>query len=285
MQGVPDIFDSKKDQAQFRILANHPEIELYRAHIEKHAFEPHTHEAFGIGTIIQGAERFRYRGSDYIASTDALVLMNPDELHTGQAETETGWRYQMIYIDTAALENISGLRDLWFPEVLRHDQKKAKMISFLLNQIWQSEDVLDIDCLLLSLISQIQPYVGVGKQALPEPKHRFDIVKDYMRDYLSQQITLPELASLVNLSPYHFLRQFVIQYHVTPQQMLMAYRLFKAKQLLAQGIPSATVAAETGLTDQSHLIRAFTRRYGTTPAKYQKSICPTKQQSGTRLFF
>ena len=285
MQGVPDIFESKKDQAQFRMLANRSSIELYRAHIEKHTFEPHTHEAFGIGTIIQGAERFRYRGSEHIASTDALVLMDPDELHTGQAETDNGWRYQMIYINQASLENISGLRDLWFPEVLQYDQKKANAVSILLNQIWQSDDALTIDCLLMILISQILPYISTSKRTTHEPKHRFDIVKDYLRDNLSKQITLPELASLVNLSQYHFLRQFVMQFHVTPQQLLMAYRLFKAKQLLALGIPSATVAADTGLTDQSHLIKAFTRRYGTTPSRYQKSIYPTKPQSGTRIPF
>ena len=171
MRGVPDILESKKVQAQSRMLANRSSIELYRAHIEKHTVELHTHEAFGIGTIIQGAERFRYRGSEHIASTDALVLMNLDELHTGQAETANGWRYQMIYINQASLENISGLRDLWFPEVLRYDQKKAHTSSILLNQIWLSDDALTIDCLLMTLISQILPYISTSKRIGHEPKH------------------------------------------------------------------------------------------------------------------
>ncbi len=273
MQGVPETFESEKDQAQFRILADYPSIELYRAHIEKHAFEPHTHEAFGIGTVLQGAERFRYRGSEYVASTGSVVLMNPDELHTGHAETENGWRYQMIYIDPAMLENITGGRSLWFKEVLRHDPSCARTLASLLNQIWHSSDSLATECLLQSLVLQIQQYACAGNTNQPESRHRLDVVKDYLREHLAQRITLAELAALVNLSPYHFLRQFRMQYHVTPQQMLMAYRLFKAKQLLTLGVSSATVAAETGLTDQSHLVRAFSRRYGTTPARYQKSVC------------
>lgn len=273
MQGVPETFESKKDQAQFRILADHPAIELYRAHIEQHTFEPHTHEAFGIGTVIHGAERLRYRGSEHVASTGSVVLMNPDELHTGHAETENGWRYQMIYIDPATLESMTGMRSLWFKDVLRHDPACARTLSSLLSQIWQSSDSLASECLLASLGSLIRQYTCAGHTAQPGPRHRLDCVKDYLREHLAQRITLPELASLVNLSPYHFLRQFQMQYHVTPQQMLMAYRLFKAKQLLSLGVSSATVAAETGLTDQSHLIRAFTRRYGTTPARYQKSVC------------
>jgi transcriptional regulator GlxA family with amidase domain len=54
--------------------------------------------------------------------------------------------------------------------------------------------------------------------------------------------------------------------------MLMAIRLWRAKHFLTQGMPAADVAALTGLTDQSHLTRAFTLRYGITPVRYQKQV-------------
>jgi len=85
-------------------------------------------------------------------------------------------------------------------------------------------------------------------------------------------ITLDQLASLISLSPYHFQRQFKAQYHVTPHQMLMAIRLWHAKQFLTRGIPAAEVAARCGLTDQAHLTKAFTLRYGITPVRYQKQV-------------
>jgi AraC-like DNA-binding protein len=77
---------------------------------------------------------------------------------------------------------------------------------------------------------------------------------------------------VVSLSPYHFQRQFKAHFHVTPHQMLMAIRLWRAKAFLTHGMPAAEVAAATGLTDQSHLTRAFTRRYGITP-------CATRSRS------
>ena len=39
-------------------------------------------------------------------------------------------------------------------------------------------------------------------------------------------------------------------------------------------MPAADVALAAGLTDQSHLTRAFTRRYGITPVRYQKQVLP-----------
>ncbi|WP_148103751.1 helix-turn-helix transcriptional regulator, partial [Streptomyces griseofuscus] len=89
-------------------------------------------------------------------------------------------------------------------------------------------------------------------------------------------ITLGDLSALMSLSPYHFQRQFKAQYHVTPHQMLMAFRLYQARQLLIDGMPSAEVAAAVGLTDQAHLTRSFAARYGITPARYQKQV----RQSG-----
>lgn len=56
MQGVPEKFEHPKDVAHFRRPAHRDGIELYRAHIVRHAFEPHTHEAYGVGAIESGVE-------------------------------------------------------------------------------------------------------------------------------------------------------------------------------------------------------------------------------------
>jgi transcriptional regulator GlxA family with amidase domain len=80
-----------------------------------------------------------------------------------------------------------------------------------------------------------------------------------MQACFARPITLAELAGSVNLSPYHFQRSFKARFHVTPQQMLMAIRLQRAKGWLAAGLPAAEVAASCGLADQSHLNRAFMR--------------------------
>ena len=58
MAGVPDTFDHPDDRAEFRRPGHRPGVELYRAHIIRHAFEPHTHDAFGLGAIESGVERF-----------------------------------------------------------------------------------------------------------------------------------------------------------------------------------------------------------------------------------
>ncbi|XTZ37948.1 AraC family ligand binding domain-containing protein [Salmonella enterica] len=271
MEGIPEQFSDERDSARFRHLPQLPGVELYHAHISRYAFEPHTHEAFGIGAIEAGAERFRYRGTQYVAPENSVVTMNPDELHTGEAETADGWRYRMVYLDADLLEEVTGIRHWWFKEVTRHDPLRTRQICTLIHGLWHSDDPLTQQGLLFNLIESFQP-LAHHAPPLSEGSHRFERVREYLHDNYMHSVTLDELANVAALSPYHFQRRFKAHYHVTPHQMLMAIRLWRAKAFLTQGMPAAEVAAVTGLTDQSHLTRAFTHRYGITPVRYQKQV-------------
>ncbi|MDT3410505.1 AraC family transcriptional regulator [Kosakonia cowanii] len=271
MEGVPEQFIDERDSARFRHLAQLPGVELYHAHISRYAFEPHTHEAFGIGAIESGAERFRYRGTQHVAPTNAIVTMNPDEIHTGEAVGEEGWRYRMVYLDPDLLEQVTGVRHWWFRDVTRLDALRARQISSHIYALWHTDDPLAQQGVLLDLIDTFRPLAQHAPQR-PEGAHRFERVREYLHDNYMRSLTLDDLASVASLSPYHFQRQFKAHFHVTPHQMLMAIRLWRAKHFLTQGMPAADVAALTGLTDQSHLTRAFTLRYGITPVRYQKQV-------------
>ncbi|MDG2517727.1 AraC family transcriptional regulator [Lysobacter soli] len=272
MQGVPEHFDHPLDRAQFRRPAHRDGVELYRAHIVRHTFEPHTHEAYGLGAIESGVERFRYRGSDHLAPQDSRVMMNPDVLHTGRAETDGGWRYRMAYIDADVVETVTGQHGLWFRDAVEHDAARAKRVTVLLDALWRTDEPLAFDGLLFELLDafsdQARASRPLGRDAMP----RFARVVEYLRDNLARRLTLDELAAVAELSPFHFLRAFRTQYDATPQQMLMALRLFEAKRRLAEGAAPAQVAADVGLSDQAHLTRAFAQRYGVTPARYQRQV-------------
>ncbi len=272
MPGVPQAFEHPGDRAEFRQAAHLPGVELYRAHIIRYAFEPHTHEAYGLGAIEAGVERFRYRGAEHLAPSGSVVLMNPDELHTGRAETEGGWRYRMVYLDPDVVARVTGESGWWFDTAVGHDAAGAQRVTALLDTLWQAREPLAFDSALYALLGEFRRHARVPRALRDEAAPRFAPVIDYLRANLARRLTLDELAAVAGLSPFHFLRSFQAQYHATPQQMLMALRLFEAKRRLAAGEPPAQVALASGLTDQAHLTRAFSRRYGVTPSRYQKQV-------------
>ena len=76
-------------------------VELLTARYIEHRFVPHVHDGFVIGMIIEGAQRYRYRGAEHLAATGTLVLINPDEVHNGHKGHDAGWRYRAFYPDNA----------------------------------------------------------------------------------------------------------------------------------------------------------------------------------------
>lgn len=272
MQGVPGQFEHPSDMAQFRHPPHRAGLELYRAHIVRHAFELHCHDGFGLGAIESGVECFRYRGAQHLAPPDSLVTMNAGELHTGRAETEGGWHYRMVYIDPALAAQITGEPGWWFDQPVCMDAAGARQASALLEALWQADEPLAFDSLLATLLDRFRPHARMPRAAPAQASIRFAPVIDYLHAHLAERLGLDQLAAVAGLSPFHFLRQFRAQHHATPQQMLMALRLSRAKRLLDAGIPPAQVAADTGLSDQAHLTRAFARRYGVTPARYQRQV-------------
>lgn len=163
------------------------------------------------------------------------------------------------------------MRHWWFSEVVRQDPQRSQRLCQLIYGLWHTDDPLAQQGLLLDVIDTFRP-LAHHAPVIAEAAHRFERVRDYLHDNYMHAVSLDELAQVAALSPYHFQRQFKAHFHVTPHQMLMAIRLWRAKAFLTHGMPAAEVAAATGLTDQSHLTRAFTRRYGITPVRYQKQV-------------
>ena len=94
-------------------------------------------------------------------------------------------------------------------------------------------------------------------------------VLDYINDHLEQKIEIEELATLAQLSQYHFSRVFKESTGLSPHQYVIQQRVEKAKQLLSQRTMTISeVALASGFTHQSHLNRHFKGLLNITPKEF-----------------
>jgi AraC family transcriptional regulator len=92
-----------------------------------------------------------------------------------------------------------------------------------------------------------------------------------LSDRLNEEPSLDEIAALVRLSKFHFLRAFRMSTGLPPHRYLMNLRVARARQLLETTDLSVTeIAGEVGYDDPGYLARLFRRRFGTTPARYRR---------------
>lgn len=101
---------------------------------------------------------------------------------------------------------------------------------------------------------------------------RLQWVSELMNDTPENEFSLNTLAEMVNLSPWHFLRQFKKEIGMTPHAWLIQARIRKARQLLSLGHTLSDVTQLCGFSDQSHFHRHFKNAIGVTPGNYLKGL-------------
>ena len=272
------VFQHPSEFVTFKTSPHLPGVELYSARLVEHAFAPHVHDGYSIGAIEAGVERFRYQGAEHLAPAGTLVMLNPDELHTGEAEIEAGWTYQMLYIEPDTLRAMTG-NEAFFPEAAVHDPLLSATYRTLFHQLWSAPDDIAfisgftqlIDAIVARYGRNVRAPVLLSKQQVRRMASMRRVL-DCIEAHLDEPLGIDALAAEAGLSVFHFVRTFSAIFHATPHQYLQARRAARAKSLLARRVMLSDAAAAAGMTDQSHLNRWFKRAYGVTPAQYQQQI-------------
>ena len=121
---------------------------------------------------------------------------------------------------------------------------------------------------LLARVAQVSTGREMALPARPCSR-RTRLVISFLRDHFDRKITLTDLADLAQLNPFVLLRQFRKETGLTPHDYLRAYRIYRAKRFIQQGLPLADVALLCGFADQSHLSRQFKQSLSISPRRYR----------------
>ncbi|MGH2413325.1 MAG: AraC family transcriptional regulator [Microcystaceae cyanobacterium] len=91
-------------------------------------------------------------------------------------------------------------------------------------------------------------------------------VIDYIHTHLDRDLSLVELASVVNISSTYFASLFKQAMGISPHQYVIQQRVEQAKLMLSKtDLAIADIAFQTGFSSQSHLTQQFKRLTGMTP--------------------
>lgn len=87
-------------------------IETIRAHFEGHAYDPHWHDSYLVGITLSGTQQFHCRRERHHSRPGDAFLLEPGEIHDGDAPVEGGFTYLTFYLDDRWLNTtLRGLYD------------------------------------------------------------------------------------------------------------------------------------------------------------------------------
>ncbi|MBF3260938.1 AraC family transcriptional regulator, partial [Pseudomonas aeruginosa] len=133
-----------------------PGVELFHADFSGQAFGRHSHSAFAIGSILHGVGGYQCRGRRHALPAGTLSLMNPEEPHTGHAESER-LVYRMLYVEETRLLGLLGRKQLprGFGELNPADDGSVAAGLEWLAEDFQRSDALGLESRLLALLEQV----------------------------------------------------------------------------------------------------------------------------------
>jgi AraC-like DNA-binding protein len=104
--------------------------------------------------------------------------------------------------------------------------------------------------------------------------------RDLLREVREDRLSIEAVAREIQVSPFHFIRQFEAVFGETPHQFRIQSRLDLAKRLLAGGDSVTDVCLEVGFSSLGSFSQLFARRVGVPPSAYQRRVRPLVQVPG-----
>jgi AraC-like DNA-binding protein len=248
-------------------------IERIEAFFTGNAYAMHRHDTYAIGRTLAGVQCFQYRRSVRASVPGKTIVLHPDEAHDGQAGTDEGFRYRMIYVEPAVFQAVLGGKALPFIEGgITDDPRLFAATEALLQRPETLLDPLERDDGIVELALALDAASG-ARPLRPSCDFRAaQLARDYLHAASHRTVTLEELAAACGRDRWSLSRDFRTFYGTSPYHYLTMRRLEAARRLMQHGVALADSAVAAGFADQSHMTRHFTKAYGIPPARWLRMV-------------
>lgn len=244
-------------------------VERIEAWFRGSAYAMHRHDTYAIGRTLAGVQRFNYRRSQRNSLPGNTLVLHPDEPHDGQAGTEEGFRYRMIYVEPALIQDVLGGRALPFLEGgVTTDPRLAVATATLLQHVGYTLEPLEQSDALAELANALAAVAGTPARTAKGDFLAARRARDYLHTNCERIVTLDELEAATGRDRWSLSHDFRTFYGTSPYRYLIMRRLDAVRHMLLAGSSLAHAAAATGFADQSHMTRHFSKAFGLTPGRW-----------------
>ena len=276
------------DERQYML---HENYEVYETHgAPTGAITMHYHNFYEIIYVLEGEYASLLGNQTYHLKSGDFLLIDCNMMHKYQyiEKKHDSSKRIILWITESMLEKLSdGAMDLtacfrenescayhfpiYYEEMLRGYLLKMAVSEVLDMEAAGAKEVMDRGYLTLffvylNLLCARKEYLFSEERTSTHPL--VEEISEYIDAHIRESISVEDLANLVHMSKYHFLRKFKDITGVTVHTFITNKRLIRACELLKNG-QSITQAYQTcGFSDYSAFLRNFKKTFGVSPGRY-----------------
>lgn len=258
-------------------------IQRIEAHLFGEPYAPHRHDTYSIGYTIKGVQSFDYRGVHSDSMPGQVIVLHPDEVHNGEAGTEEGFHYRMLYVEPSIVRRALGEMAHALPFVknaVLNDPRLSCAIHAAFADMDHTLDTTALDDILTSLADGL---LANDPSARRRSSGEIDlkaarIAREFLDANLDRTVTSKELESISGQDRFSLTRHFRRAYGTSPYRYLIMRRLDWLRAEISAGRQLADAAMSAGFSDQAHMSRHFKANYGISPGRWRTMVRSTKTQ-------
>ena len=240
--------------------------------------------------VLAGAARVEERalGGEWEAAqvrAGDFFLTSSDEPYEMRWQTHEGDTFEVMHLylglplfeqasrevsgehaEPVRLRDVSGARDervAFVMEQLRTELATERSPSALFSRSLAQ-------ALAVHLVRSYRAESQPGRRVSALQAYKLRKVTDAMSAHLDADFSLAKLASLAELSEYHFSRLFKRATGTSPSQYFIRLRMVRARHLLLETrLSIIDIGLEVGYSSPSHFSQVFRREVGVTPSEFR----------------
>lgn len=236
---------------------------------------------------VQQAEPFAYLpGESVILPESAPMIIDFPE-----ATLENPTQCIALEIDRQKISDTLNLLNEHFPKVEESGPWRVNMDQFHIHNSLELSDTVNrlmripgehylakdalanitLQELLIRLLQTQARALLIEQSANLQSRHRFAYVLQYIREHLTENLTIQQLAGLACMSKPHFFRLFKRELGMSPLDFILHERIQMAKRLLTDPSVSVSEAAyQSGFNNLTHFTLQFKKTEGVPPSQYKR---------------
>ncbi len=244
---------------------------------KKNLISGHYHRDAEINQVLSGSVQFRVGTAVHLLHAGDIIFFGPYVMHEAKSETEDASIRGFIF-DTSILGEIVDLTsapDSFYLLDTNHPQYEEANMLFEVMHTTYSECSptfrLRIKAYLMLFSSILQENGFLLSDNDTRNVKRTAPVISYIKENYAHELSIKELASIMNVCNDTLIRVFKSENGQTPFSYIMNLRICEALKLLSEGKHSISeIASRTGFSSSSYFIKIFKEKLGSSPSKYQK---------------
>ena len=232
------------------------------------------HENIEMIFVTEGVADIRLDGVEISAKQGSAVIFNPNSLHAIGSRTRVVY-YYLIVDRSFCVENFFDTNSLHF-EVLVEDRELFNMFEAF-EELYFAPSLSEfyiqrMRAKVLEILAVVcEKYSTASTFHYELPTLRFiKPALSYIYENCGAELSLDGVAEKVNISKYHFAREFKRVTGHTFVDYVNMIRCRQASKLLLQGDKSiAQISLECGFSSPSYFSRTFRQYVGVLPSEYR----------------